>query len=332
MYAWLDEQCGPSVNKKAAPGRTATSGLCCSQYGYAGFTDDYCGTGCQPNWGRCGKTIAPVVDRCTQPGTFALTFDDGPSVLTQGLLNYLKSQNVKVTFFLNGLNWKNKDTLNPLPGLYKLANVVRSAFNDGHQICSHTWSHTDLITVDQYNNTYELTRLNNALRQILPGGVVPTCFRPPYGDTNDDSLAVLQGLGYGVDSGGVVVSWDLDIVDWNPAVHGNTPQAQINDEVAELQRQIANTQPADSTFLTLNHDVWNTTADFRTPDQGGNYPNIVPYAQRAIELLKPAGWNFVTLDECMGKPAGSFYRPSNPNDYVCSDPDTLANNPNACFV
>ncbi|KAJ4402048.1 hypothetical protein N0V91_007553 [Didymella pomorum] len=299
--------------------------------GTAGFTDEHCGTGCQSAWGRCGKTVPAVRDRCTKAGSFALTFDDGPSVLTLGLLNYLNSQNVKATFFVNGLNWKNKDTNNPLPGIYNLSSVVRAAYDTGHQICSHTWSHTDIITVDQYNVTYEVSRLNNAFRQIL-GGVVPTCFRPPYGDYNDDSLAVLQGMGYGEDAGGAIVTWDLDPVDWDPSQHGTTPTAQIADMVNEFNVQIGSTTPAASTFMTLNHDVWNTTADFRTSAQGGPYPNVIPLAQKVIELLKPKGFNFVTLDECLGKAAGSFYRPETPTDRVCSDATTIATNPNACFI
>ncbi|KAH7392398.1 hypothetical protein DE146DRAFT_139450 [Phaeosphaeria sp. MPI-PUGE-AT-0046c] len=330
VYAYLNDACGPTVGKKAAPGKTATSGLCCGKANTAGYTDEHCGTGCQSAWGRCGKTVPTVRDRCTKAGSFALTFDDGPSVLTQGLLNYLNSQSVKATFFVNGINFKNVETRNPLPGIYALSGVVKAAYDAGHQICSHTWSHTDIITVDQYNVTYEVSRLNNAFRQIL--GVVPTCFRPPYGDYDANSLAVLQGMGYGEDAGGAIVTWDLDPVDWDPSVHGNTPNVQIADMVNEFTTQIGNTAPGASTFMTLNHDVWNTTADFRTPAQGANYPNVVPLAQKVVELLKPKGFKFVTLDECLGKPAGSFYRPATPDDSVCSDAKTLASNPRACFV
>ncbi|KAH7081987.1 hypothetical protein BKA63DRAFT_223896 [Paraphoma chrysanthemicola] len=331
VYAYLDEKCGPTVGKKAAPGRSADSGLCCGAAGTAGYTDEHCLNGCQTAWGRCGKTTPVVRDRCTKPGTFALTFDDGPSVLTTGLLNYLNAQNVKATFFVNGLNWKNYETRNPLPGLYALRNVVRAAYDSGHQICSHTWSHTSLSTVDQYNITYEISRLNNAFRQILPG-VVPTCIRPPYGDYDLNSLAVLQGMGFGEDSGGTITTWDVDPVDWDPSQHGNTPTVQIADMLREYVDQIGSVQPGASTFNTLNHDVHNTTADFRTTAQGGNYPNVVPLAQKVVELLKPKGWNFVTMDECMGRAPGSFYRPATPSDSICSDPVTLARNPNACFV
>lgn len=102
--------------------------------------------------------------------------------------------------------------------------------------------------------------------------------------------------------------------------------------VNEFKTQIGTTPSTQSTFMTLNHDVWNTTADFRIPAQGRNYPNVVPLAQKVVELLKPNGWNSVTLDECLSKAAGSFYRPYTPTDTVCADTKTLASNSQACFV
>lgn len=65
-YAYLDEKCGPSVGKKAAPGKTAKTGLCCGAAGTAGATDEHCGTGCQVGWGRCGKNVPVVRDGCTK--------------------------------------------------------------------------------------------------------------------------------------------------------------------------------------------------------------------------------------------------------------------------
>jgi len=43
-----DGKCGKGVAR-------CKTGLCCSQYGYCGKTDEYCGTGCQSEFGQCGK-------------------------------------------------------------------------------------------------------------------------------------------------------------------------------------------------------------------------------------------------------------------------------------
>ena len=42
-------------------------------------------------------------DHCINPGDFALTFDDGPSIeYTSMILNILDKANVKATFFISG--------------------------------------------------------------------------------------------------------------------------------------------------------------------------------------------------------------------------------------
>lgn len=50
---------------------------------------------------------------------------------------------------------------------------------EGHQIASHTWSHPDLVTIDQATVKSEMDKLNNALKNIL--GLAPTHMRPPFG-------------------------------------------------------------------------------------------------------------------------------------------------------
>ncbi|KAK9717737.1 hypothetical protein K7432_005957 [Basidiobolus ranarum] len=288
---YLDQTCGAQIGS-CAPG------LCCSEYGYCGYTSDHCGTNCQPAYGACDDgTLATVNTGCSVPGTFAVTFDDGPSVLTSGLLDYLQKQKVKVTFFMNGLNWKSYDTLNPILGIYKLADVVKRAYDLGHQICSHTWGHVDLIQVNEYNITYEITRLNNAFATIL--NKVPTCLRPPYGDTDTTSLKVLKRMGY------TVVNWNVDPVDWNPV---NT----IDEMFQGYVNQTGSTDPTIGKFISLDHDVWNTTADFRPI----NYPKTIPLAQRVIEYLKGRNWKLVSLPECLGS-TKAFYRDPNPSDRVC---------------
>ena len=49
--------------------------------------------------------VGTIITACTVPGTFALTFDDGPYIYTGELLDILASNGVKATFFLNGQNF-----------------------------------------------------------------------------------------------------------------------------------------------------------------------------------------------------------------------------------
>jgi peptidoglycan/xylan/chitin deacetylase (PgdA/CDA1 family) len=69
------------------------------------------------------------IEKCTVPGTVALTFDDGPSTYTSQLIDTLGVEGHKATFFVNGQNYgsilDNKDLL------IKMTNA-------GHQLGTHT--------------------------------------------------------------------------------------------------------------------------------------------------------------------------------------------------
>lgn len=63
-----------------------------------------------------------------------LTFDDGPNTsVTPKILDILKEENIKASFFVIG---KHVDT-NP--------EIVKRAYNEGHYIANHTYSHNNSI-------------------------------------------------------------------------------------------------------------------------------------------------------------------------------------------
>lgn len=70
---------------------------------------------------------------CTKSNTVAITFDDGPYIFGDTLLNILAAYNngagAKATFFMNGNNW---DTLE------SQAAYVKRAYDEGHHLGSHT--------------------------------------------------------------------------------------------------------------------------------------------------------------------------------------------------
>lgn len=92
----------------------------------------------------------PVIYACTVPNSFAVTFDDGPGTYTNELLDYLARRQIKVTFFVNGMNYN--DINDPA-----IAATVKRAHADGHQIASHTWSHAD-ISLPSTNLKEEMTK------------------------------------------------------------------------------------------------------------------------------------------------------------------------------
>jgi peptidoglycan/xylan/chitin deacetylase (PgdA/CDA1 family) len=109
-------------------------------------------------------------------GTLALTYDDGPSKWTADLLDILKANGVKATFFIRAVNlYKDLVTHNSdgLPA------VIRRMYNEGHQIAGHTWSHMDLSRkLNSRQRRIEMLKNEMALNDIL--GFIPTYMRAPF--------------------------------------------------------------------------------------------------------------------------------------------------------
>ncbi len=76
-----------------------------------------------------------VRTHCRTPGSYAMTFDDGPSDNYPAVLSILAKKAVPATFFVMGSK------------LQEPANqaLLRSAHEQGHQISNHTYSHPDLL-------------------------------------------------------------------------------------------------------------------------------------------------------------------------------------------
>jgi len=218
------------------------------------------------------QSLAQVVFSCTVPNTAALTFDDGPFFYLRNISNALASFGAKGTFFFNGLNWG---------CIYSAENVanIRWAYTQGHQIASHTWSHTNLANLSMARITDEMSRLDEALIRIV--GVNPAFVRPPYGAYNDLVRQVAASRNQ------TIAIWDFDSGDGS-----RVPAAQSIYRYDDLVAR----HP--SNVLTLNHEVYESTAR-----------DIVPHA---ISVLRARGYRLVTVAECLGmSPYQSVVRPQN---------------------
>jgi peptidoglycan/xylan/chitin deacetylase (PgdA/CDA1 family) len=67
------------------------------------------------------------IHHCYIPGTIALTFDDGPYIYTEELLDILAQYGAKATFFVNGHNLAGNEWL------------IQRVVDEGHQLASHTY-------------------------------------------------------------------------------------------------------------------------------------------------------------------------------------------------
>ncbi len=97
----------------------------------------------------------------------ALTYDDGPSSQdTLALLALLAEQDVRVTFFLKGMN------------VEAFPELVRAQIEAGHEIGNHSWSHQRMWSFDKAAMLEEIDRTTAAIERIT--GSPPNYFRPPH--------------------------------------------------------------------------------------------------------------------------------------------------------
>ncbi|RIB29526.1 Carbohydrate Esterase Family 4 protein [Gigaspora rosea] len=140
-------------------------------------TDTYCYWTCS----LCTRNATDVIT-CPNKLDWGLTLDDGPTSFTTAVLDYLDTQNVKVTFFVIGSN------------VYQNPDILLRAFKAGHQIGVHTWSHTALTSQSNEVVIAELKYTADAIRAAT--NFTPKYMRPPFGDYDDRIRDISTQLEY----------------------------------------------------------------------------------------------------------------------------------------
>ena len=201
-----------------------------------------------------GEFSSPPFRRAdVEEKVIALTFDDGPHpVHTPRLLKILKEQKVKATFFVLGQN------VNRFP------KIVRQIMEEGHEIGSHTYSHSNLTHLSSREAMQEIRRGNEAIEKIT--GKIPSLFRPPYAALTPSQRNQVRRLNMRL------IFWNLDPLDWKD-----------RDENIVYQRIVDGVSAGD---IVLAHDIHQTTIDA--------FPRILRH-------LKRDGWRFLTVSELMNR-------------------------------
>lgn len=144
----------------------------------------------EPFVGLSPTASRPAVD-CALLPCVALTYDDGPSSYTPGLLDALSAERAPATFYMiGGYAAGNPDT------------VARAAA-EGHELGSHTMNHRDVTKLSGAEARAQVEQAAEVMRNIT-GSAVPT-FRPPFGNVNASAQAAI-GL--------PAVLWTVDPKDW----------------------------------------------------------------------------------------------------------------------
>lgn len=133
------------------------------------------------------------ITQCTQAGTLALTYDDGPYIYTSELLDILQENDVPATFFITSVNLNKGEIDNSSTAWPE---ILRRMVSEGHQVASHTWSHQNLNEITSSERVDQLVKNEMAFRNVL--GYFPTYMRPPYNTCLRDAGCVgdLETLGY----------------------------------------------------------------------------------------------------------------------------------------
>ncbi|WPO80154.1 polysaccharide deacetylase family protein [Flavobacterium sp. KACC 22761] len=124
----------------------------------------------------------------------ALTFDDGPSEFTLEVLELLKKNNAKATFFCIGKN------------IEKHPEILQKIISEGHLVGNHSYSHSKFF--DFYNAkkiTEELQKTDKLLEKFTSKKI--NFFRPPYGVTTPSIRRALKVTGH------KVIGWNIRSLD-----------------------------------------------------------------------------------------------------------------------
>lgn len=192
-----------------------------------------------------------------------LTFDDGPSTHTDEILDILKANNVKATFFC----------------IYNEDERIWPAYSriveEGHTLGMHSYSHVyDTVYADRDSFVEDVTQIHDFLYEQT--GVDCRFYRFPGGSSNTVSKVSVQDLVTYLDSEGIVY------FDWNAlsgdAVDGSLSPEQLNANIMKYVRGNA----GDS--VVLMHDLKNNDATM----QG---------LQDLLDTLKAEGYEICPIDE-----------------------------------
>jgi len=161
-----------------------------------------------------------------------LTFDDGPVHGNSAkVLDALAAECVKATFFMMGLN------------VAEAPSLVRRAFEEGHSIGTHTFSHIHLDEVPLEKAKQEIELGIEAVTEALGKGRSPApFFRAPYLGITKDLEKYLYARG--------LMVWDIDVdsLDWSL----DGPEKVIESTLAVLEKK--------GKGILLMHDIKSQTA------------------------------------------------------------------------
>ena len=189
-----------------------------------------------------------------------LTFDDGPSkAVTIPILDLLKQENIKATFFVLGSRVE----------LYP--DIIKREYEEGHYIANHGYSHmysqiysSVQSVLDEYNKTNDAVRSAIGVKEYnshlfrFPGGVPGG----RYAQLKKEAVAELDKN-------------NIAHVDWNALTGDAEGKTSVNELIEELQK----TMGEKNSLVILMHDAGNKKTTYEA------LPTV-------ISMLREKGYEF----------------------------------------
>jgi len=154
-----------------------------------------------------------IWDLPNKKNTIYLTFDDGPtSEVTEWVVQLLKEEKIKATFFCIGKN------------IVAQPEIFKKILSEGHHIGNHTHNH-----LNGWKNDIESYLENCSLCEstiAATSNLKPKLFRPPYGRIKKEQAKKIKELGY------KIIMWDVLSADFDTAI---SPQKCLDNVISNTK-------------------------------------------------------------------------------------------------
>lgn len=192
--------------------------------------------------------------------TCYITFDDGPSeAVTTKILDILKQQDVKATFFVVGENAKTYPDL------------IRRMDAEGHSIGNHSYSHNyDYLYSGDYEFDGELSLCEKTINEILGRKYENKIFRFPGGSTETPKIWYITNVG----------SYNYQYIDWNSLTGDSETETPDREFIMKRLAETTNNGKKEDIVL-LMHDAGAKTITAET------LPEVIEYLKRKNYVFKP---------------------------------------------
>ena len=156
------------------------------------------------NWVKTNKWIKKIFNNLVweipnSDKKIYLTFDDGPiPEVTEWVLDILKTEDIKATFFCIG------DNIRKHPEVYK------RILSEGHQTGNHTFNHLNgwKTYTKSYLGNFKLCETEHLKLNTEHSFL----FRPPYGKIKPSQSKAIRQLGY------KIIMWDVLSYDFDQSI------------------------------------------------------------------------------------------------------------------